>query len=109
MNQQTVNAIYQNGVLRPVVSLDLPENTEVELDVKIIESKNGSREQIGELLVRKGLSLRKKYVAIKQSLSGEERERLANLFSAPQTLGEVIYEDREEKFCCCKRRKPAKR
>ncbi len=97
MNQQTVNAIYQNGVLRPVVSLDLPENTEVELDVKIIENKSDSREQIGEFLVRKGLSLRKKSVVPKQSLSDEERERLAKLFSAPQTLGELINEDREER------------
>lgn len=38
MNQQTVTAIYQNGVLRPLVSLDLPENSEVELQVKVIKS-----------------------------------------------------------------------
>lgn len=98
MNQRTVNAIYQNGVLHPRVSLDLPENTEVELDVKVIESKNSPREQIGEMLVRKGLSLKKKPARSKQNLSVEERERLAELFSAPQTLGELISEDREEKF-----------
>ncbi len=59
MNQQTVTAIYQNGVLRLLVSLDLPENSEVELNVKIIENKQDSREAIGELLVQKGLSLPK--------------------------------------------------
>lgn len=98
MNQRTVNAIYQNGVLRPRGSLDLPENTEVELDVRIIESKNSQRDQIGEMLVRKGLSLKKKPARPKQNLSAEEREKLAELFSAPQTLGELISEDREEKF-----------
>lgn len=98
MNQQTVNAIYQNGVLHPQGSLDLPENAEVELDVKIIENKNSPREQIGEMLVRKGLSLKKKPARPKQNLSTEERERLAKLFSAPQTLGEIISEDREERF-----------
>ncbi len=98
MNQQTITAIYQNGILRPLGSLDLPENSEVELDVKIIESKQNSREAIGELLVQKGLSLRKKKADSKQNLSAEERERLAKIFSAPQPLGELISEDREERF-----------
>jgi predicted DNA-binding antitoxin AbrB/MazE fold protein len=98
MNQQTVNAIYQNGVLRPVVSLDLPENAEVELEVKIIQAGKETREQIGEMLVRKGLSLRKKATRSKQNLSTEERKRLAGIFSAPKTLGELIDEDREERF-----------
>ncbi len=97
MNQQTVTAIYANGVLRPLALLDLPENSEVELDVKIIENKQNSREQIGELLVKKGLSLRKKAIEPKQKLSAEERERLAKIFSAPQPLGELISADREER------------
>ena len=98
MNQQTITAIYQNGVLRPLGSLDLPENSEVELDVKVIEKKENSRQAIGELLVQKGLSRRKKKAEPKQNLSPEERERLAEIFSAPQPLGEIISEDREEKF-----------
>jgi len=97
MNQQTVTSIYQNGVLRPLVSLDLPENSEVELEVKVIESKQDSRAAIGELLVQKGLSRRKKKTEPKQNLSPEERERLAKIFSAPQPLGELISEDREER------------
>lgn len=98
MIQQTVTAIYQNSVLRPLVSLDLPENSEVELNVKVIESKQDSRQAIGDLLVRKGLSLPKQQTEPKQNLSAEERERLAEIFSAPQTLGEVICGDREKKF-----------
>lgn len=98
MNQQTVTAIYQNGVLRPLVSLDLPENSEVELNVKVIERKQDSRSAINELLVQKGLSRRKKKTEPKQHLSLEERERLAKIFSAPQPLGELISEDREERF-----------
>lgn len=98
MNQQTVNAIYQNGVLRPLGSLDLPENSEVELDIKIIDKKRDSRDAIGDLLVRKGLSLPKKTSETKQTLSDEERKRLADVFSAAQPLGELINEDREETF-----------
>lgn len=96
MNRQTVTAIYSNGVLRPLASLDLPENSKVELDVKIIENKPPAREKIGELLIEKGLSLRKKSIKPKQNLSFKERERLAKVFSAPRTLGELISEDREE-------------
>ncbi len=71
---------------------------EVELDVKIIEKRQNSREEIGEMLVRKGLSLQKKSGKPKRKLSDKERERLSELFSAPQSLGELISEDREEKF-----------
>lgn len=98
MNQQTVTAIYQNGVLRPLDSLDLPENSEVELNVKLIESKQDSGAAIGELLFQKGLSRRRKKTEPKQNLSPEERARLAEIFSAPQPLGEIIGEDREERF-----------
>ncbi len=98
MNQQIVTAIYQNGVLRPLVSLDLPENSEVELNLKVIKNKTNPREAIEELLIKNGLSLRKKSTEPKQSLSADERERLAKIFSASQPLGELISEDREERF-----------
>jgi len=98
MTQQTITAIYANGVLRPLVALDLPENSEVELDVKVIENKQDSHQQIGELLIKKGLSLPKKTAKSRRNLSSEERERLAEIFSAPQELRELINEDREERF-----------
>ena len=97
MDQQTITAIYQNGVLRPLGSLDLPENSQVELNVKVIENKQDSRAAIAELLVQKGLSRRKKTTEPKQNLSPEERARLAKIFSAPQTLGELISEDRKHR------------
>lgn len=98
MTQQTITAIYANGVLRPLVSLDLPENSEVELDVKVVENKQSSHRQIRELLIKKGLSLPKKTTKWSRNLSSEERERLAEIFSVPQELGELIDEDREERF-----------
>lgn len=98
MNQQTVNAIYQNGVLRPLADLDLPENSEVELDVKVIEPERNSRRAIDDLLVREGLSLPRRPSPPKQHLSPEERKRLSILFSSPQPLGDLISEDREERI-----------
>jgi predicted DNA-binding antitoxin AbrB/MazE fold protein len=91
---QTVTAIYSNGVLRPLVSLDLPENSEVELDLKVIEKP---KNKIKELLVNKGLNVENTRTKVSNKLSAEERQRLAKLFSAPQELGELINEDREER------------
>lgn len=35
----SIQAIFENGVLRPLVPLDLPENSVVELDVKDLGSQ----------------------------------------------------------------------
>jgi predicted DNA-binding antitoxin AbrB/MazE fold protein len=39
MSQQ-IRAIYENGILRPLVQLDLPENSIVEIDVRDVK-ENG--------------------------------------------------------------------
>ncbi len=38
---QSIQAIYENGILRPLQPLDLPENSVVELDVRDV-SENGA-------------------------------------------------------------------
>ena len=98
MNQQTVNAIYQNGLLRPLTELDLPENSEVELDVKVIEPERDPRKAIEDLLIREGLSLPRRPISPKQKLAPEERKRLSKLFSSPRPIGDLISEDREERI-----------
>ncbi len=95
---QTLTAIYSNGVLRPLVSLDLPENSEVELDLTVIEKNDNLSENISRLLIQKGLSLPKKKTIPKQSLTVDERTRLAKLFSTSQPISELIIQDREERF-----------
>jgi predicted DNA-binding antitoxin AbrB/MazE fold protein len=95
---QTLTAIYSKGVLRPLVSLDLAENSEVELSLTIIEKNGDQTENISKLLVEKGLSLPKKKSSAKQSLSSKERARLAKLFSTSQPISELINQDREERF-----------
>ena len=39
-----IQAIYENGVLRPLAPLDLEENTVVEIDVRDVTEKNLNRE-----------------------------------------------------------------
>ena len=39
----TVHAIYENGVFRPVEPVTLPDNTRVELEVRLSEERETSR------------------------------------------------------------------
>lgn len=94
---QTLTAIYSNGVLRPLVALDLAENSEVELDLKVIRKTQNPRSKIAELLIKKGLSIEIHQIKNSNKLSKKERERLAKVFSSPQQIGELINEDREER------------
>lgn len=40
-----IQAIYENGVLRPLAPLDLEENTIVEIDVRDVSEKKMNREK----------------------------------------------------------------
>lgn len=94
-----VTAIYENGVLRPLTPLELPEHTQVQLSVLPLPTPDDAQEhrrRVQEVLVAAGLrqpistSLR-----TPRSLSDEERAELARRFSADRPLSELIIEERE--------------
>jgi len=41
---QNVQAIYENGILRPLQPLDFPENSIVEIDVRDISKSDSDKE-----------------------------------------------------------------
>ena len=84
----TTTAIYENGLLRPVVSLDLPEHSEVEITIHINNDSLHSR-------VRKALKLENQPNKTEDVISNKRREELAKIFSAEKPLSEYINEDRE--------------
>lgn len=88
---QTTTAIYENGVLRPAVTLDLPEHSEVEITIH----SNGDSldDKVGRALEAAGLSLPIKRRAIK--ISEKRRAELAEIFSSERPLGDLISEDRD--------------
>lgn len=86
---QITTAIYENGLLRPAVSLDLPEHTEVEITIHT--SEDTFREQ-----VRKALGL-PKVVYIAPEISPERRAELAELFSGDPPVSSYIREDRDSR------------
>ncbi len=93
---QNIHAIYENGILRPLQPLDLPENKIVEIDVRDIE-ENGAetmREKADRVLREAGLISSIKFPNAKK-LSDAERRRIGKLFSGEKPLGDYIDEDRE--------------
>jgi len=95
---EPIQAIYQNGVLRPLQPLDLPENKTVNITV-LDETSNGAetiQEKADRVLREAGLISPLKFpVTEKDILSEEERRRLGKLFSGEKPLGDYIDEDRE--------------
>ena len=48
----TVNAIYENGVFRPVEPVELPDNTPVELELRVREEQEPARVPMSEGLAK---------------------------------------------------------
>ncbi len=93
---ENIQAIYKNGMLRPLQPLDLPENKIVNIDVRD-EPKEGEetmREKADRVLREAGLISSMKFPNAKK-LSDEERRRIGKLFSGEKSLSDYIDEDRE--------------
>jgi predicted DNA-binding antitoxin AbrB/MazE fold protein len=97
---QRITAIYEDGVLRPLSPLELPEHSQVEIDIHRVSSATDSpahRNQVNQALVKASLSLPSidKTARSATRLSPERREELARLFSVGGPISELISEDRE--------------
>jgi predicted DNA-binding antitoxin AbrB/MazE fold protein len=94
---QLVTAIYENGVLRPLTPLTLPEHTEVQIYVQSTLNAVAHRQQVAEALVMAGLTLPTQEIApTSKLLSTQQRQELAQRFgSAGRPLSELIIEERK--------------
>lgn len=95
-----VKAIYEGGVLRPLSPLELPEHSQVEIDIHEVSSaidRPAHRDQVNQAMIKAGLSLRSvdTTAAAATQLSPERREELAQLFLVGGPVSELIGEDRE--------------
>ena len=100
---QIINAIYENGILRTTVPLNLPDQTEVRIIIQkqsepLIPSSE--RLKIREILISAGLILPKSRQDISEiyPLSSEQRENLAHVFSCKEMLSDIIISDREDRL-----------
>jgi predicted DNA-binding antitoxin AbrB/MazE fold protein len=86
----TTTAIFENGLLRPIIPLDLPEHSEVEITVQINDNSLHSK-------VRKALKLQGQSKKIGDSISDKRRAQIAKIFSTEKPLSDYINEDRESR------------
>ena len=95
---QTVTAIYENGVLRPLDPLDLPERAKVPISIKPLQAPadvETHRRQVREALVAAGLVLPQPAAPQGQRLSEPERDEVARRIPAGRPLSEIIIEEHE--------------
>ena len=96
---QIITAIYENGVLRPLTPLTLPEHTEVEILIKPLPSTAAAethRHRVRKVLSAAGLVLPEPDTPpLVQPLSITERHELARRIPTGRPLSEIIIEERE--------------
>jgi predicted DNA-binding antitoxin AbrB/MazE fold protein len=93
-----ITAIYENGVLRPLDPLDLPERTEVQVSIKplaVSADADAHRRRVREVLVAAGLVLPQPEAPPGQPLTEQERDELARRIPPGRPLSEIIIEERE--------------
>lgn len=99
---QTITVIYENGVLRPLKPLQLPERTEMQIAIELPDTASTQaaeqRRRLRDVLIAAGVMVAKPPVPpTAQPLSAEERAALADRLAVPgaKPLSEVIIEERE--------------
>jgi len=95
---ETITAIYENGVLRPLAPLALPEHAAVQISIKPLSPVAGAaarRSPILQALVAAGLAMPAPDAPPIRPLSEEERHELAYRVPAGRPLSEIIIEERE--------------
>lgn len=98
---QTIKAIYEHGVLRPLTPLALPDRTEVQITVESASGRPDAethRRQVDTALLAAGLMApRTGGDPTHPPLTDAERDALARHIPAGRPLSEIILEERDER------------
>jgi predicted DNA-binding antitoxin AbrB/MazE fold protein len=108
---QTIRAIYENGVLRPLTPLALPDRTEIQITVESASDRpdvETHRRQVDAALLAAGLMLPRagsdptrsspsvdQARQLPRPLTDAERDALARRIPAGRPLSEIILEERD--------------
>jgi predicted DNA-binding antitoxin AbrB/MazE fold protein len=95
---ETITAIYEGGILRPLVPLHLPEHAQVQ--VRIItrrQDSRGERQRVREALLAAGIIHRRPAVDLTSMVSEEELAAAANALGKAGPLSELILAEREQR------------
>lgn len=89
----TLTAIYENGILRPLTPVALPEQSRVQIRVERLVPLAEALEHrrlVREALIAAGLSLPVTPLPAARPISDERRSELAQRFAAGCPLSELI-------------------
>ena len=95
---ETITAIYENGVLRPITPLALPEHSTVQLWIQstpLDDAAETHRREVVAALAAAGLRLPTPDASQAMPLSEAERDDLARRIPAGRPLSGIIIEERE--------------
>ncbi len=94
-DSQSIMAVYEHGILRPLEPLTLPENFKVRIQI-IPEPAVDKADQVVQFLVKVGLLTPPSKPSKLSPISKAERKKLADALAqgAKQTLSEIVIEDR---------------
>lgn len=95
---QTITAIYEHGVLRPLTPLALPDRTEVRITVEAPLQRPDAedhRRQVDAALLAAGLLAPRAADPAHPPLTDAQRDALAHRIPAGRPLSELIREERD--------------
>jgi hypothetical protein len=94
-------AIYENGVLRPLTPLELPEQTKVSIQLETAPERPEAephRRAVDDAVMAAGLMVpRALDYAAGRPLTDAERDALSRRIPAGRPLSEIILEERDER------------
>ncbi len=96
---QTITAIYEQGILRPLKPLVLAEHSQVEIQIlettSSVEDENNIRRRTEEALIAAGLIKPLAPPSDLPHILPERRQALARLYAAGGPLSELVIAERE--------------
>jgi predicted DNA-binding antitoxin AbrB/MazE fold protein len=95
---ETIIAIYEGGILRPLVPLHLPEHAQVQVRI-ITGRRDGSaeRQRVREALLAAGVIRPRPPVKLPSVVSEEQLMAAANALAKAGPLSELILAEREQR------------
>jgi predicted DNA-binding antitoxin AbrB/MazE fold protein len=92
---QSIIAVYEHGLLRPLEPLTLPENYKVRIQI-IPELMVDKADQVIKFLIKVGLLTPPSNPSKSSLIPKAERRKLADAlaYGTKQTLSEIVIEDR---------------
>lgn len=89
-----LQAIYEGGVLWPLIPLDLPENSLVEIDMHVTETTENLQQKVRKIFLSAGLSTPVALNVEKSTITEDRRRSLADLFAGKNVIGDFLDIDR---------------